>query len=146
MIKNQPRAMIHAVDIMSENVIVVRPDMPIRQVAHLMLRDRVGGFPVVDADDRMVGIIILADLLKMIHTATENHTIEDFYKKLPTFKKLSVASVMSENVTAISPQTSLPEILKTLIEKDIFTFPVVENEKIVGIVSRHDIMNALFSF
>ena len=138
--------MIRAGDIMSENVIVIRPDMPIRQVAHLMLRDRVHGFPVVREGEGISGIITLTDLLRMVHQTTREHRLEEFYKKLPELKELAVADVMSRDVVVVSPQTTLPEMLQTLFDKDVCTFPVLEAGKLVGIVSRHDIMNALFSF
>ena len=138
--------MIRAKDIMSENVIVIRPDLIVRQVAHLMMRDRVSGFPVVAQEGQVVGIITMTDLFAMINrTAIGNH-VDQFYKKLPLFKTLTVAEVMSQKVITIDPETPLPEIIRILVDQNVHTFPVVESQKIIGIVSRHDILNAIFTY
>lgn len=140
--------MICADDIMSEHVVVIHGDMLVKQVAHLMLRDRVSGFPVVDKEtNTLIGIITFTDLFKMINRAAEDYGVEEFYKKLPSFKELKVSDVMSKQLVAINPQTKFPEIIQLLLDKHIHTFPVLGDDgKIVGIVSRHDILNAAFSF
>lgn len=140
--------MISADDIMSEHVVVIHEDMTIKQVAHLMLRDGVSGFPVVCKDsDTIVGIITLTDLFRIINQAAVDHNVEEFYKKLPLFKDMKVSEMMSRRVVSIKPETKLPEIIQLLLDDNIHTFPVLADDgKILGIVSKHDILNAVFAF
>ena len=140
--------MISAEDIMSEHVAVIREDMTIKQFAHLMLRDRVSGFPVVSkGSDTIVGIITLTDLFKIINQAAGDHSVDEFYKKLPLIKDMKVSEVMSRRVVSIKPETKFPEIIQLLLDDVIHTFPVLADDgKILGIVSRHDILNAAFEF
>jgi len=138
--------MIRANDIMSESVIVVRPDMLVHQVVHLMLRDRVSGFPVVQEGRGLVGVIAMKDFFKIIHSYSQSHKIEDFYRTLPQIQQKPVADFMSTDFMPIKPETNLHEILQLLIDHDVGTFPVVENDRLIGIVSGHDILNAVFAF
>jgi len=138
---------ITANDIMSEHVVVIYDDMLIRQFAHLMLRDRVSGFPVVNAKVGLVGIITMSDLFFIIDRASGDcESLDDFDDKIAAFKDKAVAEFMSKEVSTITPQTTLKEILDMLVHKKIHVFPVMEDGKIVGIVSRHDILNAIYSF
>lgn len=138
--------MVLAKDIMSEVVVVVPAEMPMRQVAHLMLRDRVSGFPVVNNNKEVVGIVTMTDLFSVIQQGSADQATEEFYKNIPQFQSLLVSDVMSGNVVSISPDTSLREIITLVVEKNIHSFPVMKEGKIVGIVSRHDILNAIFAY
>ena len=138
--------MIVASDIMSEHVIVIYEDMLVSQVAHLMLRDRVSAFPVVSEKIGVVGIITITDLFKMISESSQENKVGEFYKNLPAIKDMQVGDVMSREVLSVAPDTSLHEIIERLVEKNIHTFPVMDNGKIVGIVGRHDILNAVYLY
>jgi len=137
--------MIMARDIMSEEVVTIPENALLSQVAHLMLRDRVSAFPVIGAENEVAGIITMTDLFRIIDMAVQEHG-RDFRPFLSTFKNLRAAEVMSRDVVTISPETSLSQIIRMLIEKKMHTFPVIDQGKIVGIVSRHDILNAVFSY
>ncbi len=138
--------MIRARDIMSEDVIVVHPDMLVRQVAHLMLRDRVSGFPVVEEGRGIVGIISMKNFFRVIHSFAPAHQIDAFYQSLPRIQEKPVLEFMTTKVITLDPDTHLPKILRLSIEHDTGTFPVMEKGKMVGIVSLHDILNAVFAF
>ena len=137
------QSLIKAKDIMSEYVVVIRENMKINEVAHLMLRDRVSGFPVVDATKKVVGIITLTDLFKMIDEA-DHAGHKELDKQIDKFKSLPVSEVMSRGVISISPSASLEEIISLYVRKRVHTFPVMEDNKLVGIIGRHDILNATF--
>lgn len=138
--------MISARDIMSEKVVVIQEDMLMHQVAHLMLRDRVSGFPVVNAAGDLMGIITMTDLFRMIQTASAKCSPAQMPEEISRIKNLPVSEFMSPNVISITPATRLMEIIRLLLEKDIHTFPVIDEGKIAGIVSRHDILNAVFVY
>ncbi|MCC6758167.1 MAG: CBS domain-containing protein [Candidatus Omnitrophica bacterium] len=138
--------MIVAGDIMSEEVFSVQEDMLIRQVAHMMLRKRVSAFPVVSKKAGLVGIITITDLFMMINKAFIKKTDEEFDMRLAMFREMTVGQVMTSKVITIKPSTTLEEIINLVVRKKIHVFPVMKKNKIVGIVSRHDILNAVFSY
>ncbi|MCB9757753.1 MAG: CBS domain-containing protein [Candidatus Omnitrophica bacterium] len=133
-------------DIMSDEVIVVYEDMLIRQVAHLMLRKQVTAFPVVSKKIGLVGIISMTDLFMMINKAFIKKTDDEFRKRLAMFRDMSVGDVMSRKVVTVKPTTTLDEIVDLVVRKKIHVFPVVEKKEIVGIISRHDILNAVYAY
>ncbi len=137
--------MILARDIMSEEVVTIHEDVFLSQVAHLMLRDRVSAFPVVRGEQELVGIITMTDLFKIIDITAQQHG-RDFKNHLSVFKNIRVAEVMSRETVTINADTTLIQIIRLLIEKKMHSFPVLEQGKIIGIVSRHDILNAVFSY
>ncbi len=136
---------ISAKEIMSEVVVKVEQNTSVSDVAHLMLRDRISGLPVVDKKKKVVGMLTLTDLFKMINDAAGT-TDKDFYEQILFFRKRRVCEIMSRNVYAISPHTTLDKMLHLLLEKSIHSFPVVRAGKLIGIVGRHDILNAVFTF
>ena len=130
----------------SDEVIVVYEDMLIRQVAHLMLRKQVTAFPVVSKKIGLVGIISMTDLFMMINKAFIKRTDDEFRKRLAMFRDMSVGQVMSKKVITVKPTTTLDEIVNLVVQKKIHVFPVVEKKEIVGIISRHDILNAVYAY
>ena len=107
-------------DIMTSNPIYVTPDTTVKDVIDLMLKHKHLGYPVVE-NDRVVGIVTL----KGIMNADENDV---------------VANVMSREVVVVTPNTEVFEALKLMTEKRIGRIPVVEDGKLVGIVSKSDIV------
>ncbi len=108
------------VDVMTPNPIYVTPDTTVREVIDLMLKHKHLGYPVVE-DDRVIGIVTLKDIMN----AREGEL---------------VANVMSRNVVTVKPDTEVFEALRLMMEKRIGRLPVVEDERLVGIVSRSDII------
>jgi len=107
-------------DIMTSNPIYVTPDTTVKDVIDLMLKHKHLGYPVVE-NDRVVGIVTLKDIMN----ADENDV---------------VANVMSREVVVVTPNTEVFEALKLMTEKRIGRIPVVEDGKLVGIVSKSDIV------
>jgi len=107
-------------DVMTPNPIYVTPDMSVGDVIDLMLKYKHVGYPVVE-NDRLVGIITLKDVIN-------------------ADKDASVADVMSTNPITVTPDTSVIKALKIMGERNIGRLPVVEDGKLVGIVSRSDIV------
>ena|SRR3989338_931536 len=136
--------LIFAEDIMTEEVVVVNQKMTIGQVAHLMLRERVSGYPVVDDAGKVSGIITLTDLFVLIDQMA--HKKSELPDRIADCKKRPISDIMSKDVMSISPKTPLDEIIHSVVEKKIHTFPVMDNDKLVGIIGRHDVLNATFVY
>ncbi len=109
-----------------EKVITVSPKNTVQDVLYLIQKTGHLGYPVVE-NGKIIGIITLSDINSI---PEEDRT------------KLKVEEVMSKKPIVISPDDNLEDALKLLIKNDIGRLPVVENEKLVGIITRSDIMRA----
>ncbi|MFA0739764.1 MAG: hypothetical protein LKKZDAJK_002888, partial [Candidatus Fervidibacter sp.] len=117
-----------AKDIMTTRVVTVKPSTPIPEAARLLVRRKISGVPVVDEKDKtkVVGILTEADLLAA-----------------PAGAK-TVAEVMRKRVISVSPETPIDEIAAILVKRKIKRVPVLEGGKLVGIVSRIDVLRAKY--
>ncbi|MFA5060571.1 MAG: CBS domain-containing protein [Candidatus Omnitrophota bacterium] len=134
-----------AQDLMSEVVVNVTQDTLVKEVAHLMLRDRISGLPVVDRKKNIVGMLTISDLLRVIDESSKKEET-DFYEQVFQFRERKVKEIMSTKVITVSPHTTLDVILHIMLKKKIHGFPVVKSGKLIGIIGRHDILNAVFTF
>jgi CBS domain-containing protein len=117
-----------AKDIMTTRVVTVKPSTPIADAARLLVRRKISGVPVVDEKDKtkVVGILTEADLLAA-----------------PAGAK-TVAEVMRKRVISVSPETPIDEIVAILVKRKIKRVPVLDGGKLVGIVSRIDVLRAKY--
>jgi CBS domain-containing protein len=117
-----------AKDIMTTRVVTVKPSTPIADAARLLVRRKISGVPVVDEKDKtkVVGILTEADLLAA-----------------PAGAK-TVAEVMRKRVISVAPDTSVDDIAATLVKRKIKRMPVLDGGKLVGIVSRIDVLRAKY--
>ncbi len=136
---------ITAEDIMSEVVITVKEDFLVRDAAHLMFRDRINGVPVVNEKQKIVGLLTVRDLFRVINTALGQRD-SDLYNKLIRGTDFRVREIMTTDVLTVAASASLEEIIYLTLDMRIHTFPVMDGNKLIGIVGSHDILNAVFSF
>ena len=124
------------VDLMTTEVITVTPATGIKEAARMMFRNRVSGLPVVDDDDRLIGIITEADFLQLEVSREEENDPAPVER---------VGEVMSSRVLAVDPALSIYEAAKMMVVQELKRLPVVDGEdRLLGIISRADIV-ALFT-
>jgi CBS domain-containing protein len=133
-----------ASDIMTEHVITTHPDAAVKDIVHLMLRNRIGGMPVVNDEGNLCGVITSTDLLRVLGDLMINQTFGD-YNKLFKDRIVKVSEVMTKDVVSIKAESLIDDVIKLSVYKGIHTFPVMENGKVVGILGKRDILNAGFS-
>ncbi len=139
-------------DIMTTKVATVEPSMPVADCARLLLDKHISAAPVVDEKGTVLGIVSEGDLMRRIETHTEKRhswwlelvsdpavMARDFVKS--TGKR--VTDVMTKQVVAVREDTSLREIADILDKRRIKRVPVVKDGKLVGIVSRADLVRAM---
>ena len=136
-------------DVMTTNVITVRPEADVHEVSRLLAENKVSGLPVVDDKDHVVGLISEADVLSMTGV-TRGHTIKDVVRHIlgePVPKQRHGATVgdfMTSPAITISPDTDIREAAMVLDEKRIKRLPVVDKEqRLAGIIARADIIRAI---
>jgi len=141
-----------ASDLMTSLVVTVRADATIEYAAQLMLQYRISGLPVTDSDGAVLGIITESDLLRRAETGTENRharwaslliapgRLAQEYVRAHGCK---VAEVMTERVFIVTPETPLADLVALMETKHVKRVPVVDQGRLVGIVSRADVMATL---
>lgn len=143
-----------AADVMVTNVITVGTDARLEDVAQILLTNRISAVPVVDAKGKIVGVVSEGDLMRRAEAGTGrrrpwwlsiftgNDVLAAEYVKEHSRK---VTDVMTRDVVTAPPETPLHEIV-TLLEKNaIKRVPIVKDGKLVGIVSRANLLQALAS-
>jgi CBS domain-containing protein len=143
-----------AADVMSTNVITVGPDARVQDVAQILLSARISGVPVVEADGKLLGIVSEGDLMRRVEAGTERRRpwwlvilagrealAAEFIKE----HSRTVADVMTRNVITAAPDTPLSTIANLLEKNAIKRVPIVDEGKVVGIVSRANLLQALAS-
>jgi len=146
----------HAMDVMTTNVITVDPDISVQALATLLSERGISGVPVVDKDSRLVGIVSEGDLLHRAETGTERRTQRRRSRWLDNFASdqeaardyvkahgRSVREIMTREVISVSDTTELADIATLLETRRIRRVPVVRDGKLVGIVSRANLVRAL---
>ncbi|MCD6400795.1 MAG: CBS domain-containing protein [Anaerolineales bacterium] len=126
-------------DLMTKNPITVTGNTTLPEAYWVMLKNNIHQLPVLEYE-KVVGIVTLEDLRRMDPISVAGFhliRVSDMLAKLP------VRQVMTPNPKIISPQAPLVEAAKLLLEYDIRALPVVENERLVGIISVQDILRTI---
>ena len=143
-----------ASDVMTRTVITVDEQAPIAEALQLMLGKAISGLPVVNCDNQLVGIITEGDLLRRAELATERHISR--WKNLlfgPWYSAeeyvrthaRSVGSIMTRETLCIAEDTPLSMIVSMMEQGHVKRLPVIKDGKVIGIVSRRDILQPLSS-
>jgi CBS domain-containing protein len=148
------RTIVKARDVMTPHVITINPDASILQAARLMLQHKISGLPVVNDDGGLVGIVTEGDFLRRVETDTKRK--RPFWLELITSPETlaneyvnahgrRIGQVMTAAVHTVAEDASLEEVV-TLMEKfRVKRLPVVRDGKLVGIISRANLLHALAS-
>jgi len=140
-----------AKDIMTHNVATIAPDVSVQEIAELMLSRRVSGVPVVDGHGHLIGIVSEGDLLRRAELATETqHSwLADLFLPAETARDYvtshgrRVGDVMTRKVITIEADTPLDTVVRLMEHHRIKRFPVVDGSRVLGIVTRADLLRAL---
>ncbi len=140
-----------AQDIMTPDVVTVRPEMTVHDVATLMTRKHISGLPVVSKDGDLLGIISESDLIHRTELGTADapralslafgdpSAAQDFAKA----HGKTAHDVMSRPVVSVHCESDLNEIADVLDRRRVKRVPVIRDGKIVGIIARSDLIRAL---
>ena len=149
--------MLKVKDIMTKDVISVSPEMEITTAAKILLEKRINGLPVIDASGRLVGILCQSDLVAQqksipipsVFTLLESFipltSIKRIDKEVEKIAALTVKQAMTPNPVTVGPETDIEEVAKLMVDKKYHTLPVMEGDKVVGIVGKEDVLKTLLS-
>jgi CBS domain-containing protein len=143
-----------AQQVMTRQVITVRPDTSIIEAANTMLQQHISGLPVVDDTGKLVGIVSEGDFIRRSELGTQrkrdrwlqffvgpNKTAYDFVRE----QGRKVGEIMTPNPFTVTEDTSLDEVVRLMERKNVKRLPVMHEDRLAGIVTRTNLLQALAS-
>jgi CBS-domain-containing membrane protein len=142
-------------DIMSTNIVSVKPDTEIIEAAKILLENRFNGLPVVDDSGKVVGIICQSDLVaqqKSLPIPTL-FTFLDGFIPLTSLKKMeseiqkiaaiTVTDAMTKKPVTVKPDTRIETVAALMADKKLYTLPVLDDDgRLIGIVGKEDLLKS----
>ena len=141
-------------DVMVRAVVTTTPETTVEALARLMINLRISGVPVIDKEGQLVGIVTEGDLLRRAETGTE-HRRSRWSGSFSSNSRLAaeyvkshakrVEDIMTREVVSVEEMATLGEIADLMERKKIRRVPVTHDSKIIGVVSRADLLRVLAS-
>jgi len=146
--------MLKAKDIMTKDVITVKPEATVEELARLLMNNKISGVPVTDDKKRLIGIVTENDLIrqnKRLHIPTVIRLFDAFIllgsgRMEEEIKKMAAATVdeiCTRKVLSITEETTLDEIATIMAEQHIHLLPVLRDNTVVGIIGKADMVRAM---
>ena len=148
-------------DVMNVKPISVQVDRPVSDAAQLLRKNKISGMPVLDGE-RLVGIVSESDLLRLLSVEEDGGNLwlpspfeifevpfrdlmkwEKMRSSMDEIPKKKVVDVMSRNLHEVGPDDTVEEAASIMTRHRINRLPVVEDGRLVGIVTRGDIISGL---
>ena len=130
--ESMPASRLHISSVMVKDVFTVPKTMQLEDVAKLMLDNGIGSVPVMDDDEKMVGIVSKADFVTLATGIA--------------FDKIAVKEVMSKELVTVSPTERIVHARRQMIENHVGRVPVVDDGELVGMITSKDLMRAFIDF
>jgi CBS domain-containing protein len=149
--------MLKVKDIMTREIITVSPETEIVNAAKILLEKRINGLPVIDAFGRLVGLLCQSDLVAQqksipipsVFTLLDSYipltSIKRIDKEVEKIAALTVKQAMTPNPVTVGPETDIADVAKLMVDKKYHTLPVMEGDKVIGIVGKEDVLKTLIS-
>ncbi len=141
-------------DIMTKDVITVSPVTSVHKLAELFVEKNITGAPVVDDYGKLLGIANEEDIVyqdKKIDPQTFvdltmgvlTFRMDRYEEEIKKIKANKVLDIMKKDILTVSPGMTVEDVATMMIEKQIYYFPVVEDNKLVGVVTKRDIVRSI---
>ena len=130
--ESMPASRLHISSVMVKDVITVPQTMQLDDVARLMLDNGIGSVPVMDEDDKMVGIVSKADFVTLAVGIA--------------FDKITVKEIMTKDLKVVGPTDRLIHARRQMMESNVGRLPVVDDDKLEGMLTSKDLMRAFIDF
>lgn len=144
-----------AADLMITEVLTVREDTTIPEIAKVLTDNKISGVPVVNQDGKLVGVVSEGDLLHKEMSPRLPRFVEIlggiiYYSGLEQYKAdikklaaITASEIMSSKVISVSKEVDVQEIASLMVKHNIKRVPVTEDGRLIGIISRADIIKTL---
>ncbi|MCG6878723.1 MAG: CBS domain-containing protein [Deltaproteobacteria bacterium] len=149
--------MLNASDIMTTEVITVKKETPLKELAEILYKNRINGVPVVDDEGLLIGIICESDLVrkdKKLHIPTVVALFDAvFYlessknmeKEIKQINATTVEELFSRKVVTVDEKTPIDEIATIMTQKKIYTIPVMDGNRMVGVIGKGDVIRTFLT-
>jgi CBS domain-containing protein len=149
--------MLTAKDIMTREVITVRQDTTVKELAEILWKNKISGVPVLDENNTVVSVVTESDLIdqtKKVHIPTMISLLdsviflESSKKTEEEIKKMSgdtAQDICSDELISVAENTGLDEIATIMSERNVHTLPVIQDNKLVGVIGKSDIIRSIAS-
>lgn len=141
---------VRAADLMTPAPVVVEPTATVRDIAQVMLTHDIRMVPVVDMGDQLLGVVSEADLLlRAGYPTVRQHSLAGFMEprsadqsRISTAggQALTAEEIMTTAVVTCDAGDPVGAVARRMLERDIRTLPVLEKDRLVGVLSRHDLL------
>ena len=150
-------------DLMTTEVVTLKPDETVKKAVIKFALDNISGAPVVDSRNHLLGILSETDILNLImvyqqklekdqsdaemltYSMDSSDDVDEALKTISDeISNMSVSDVMTRTVLTTTPDASIMEVLRSMINLKVNRLPVVEKGVLVGILTRGDIIFALY--
>ncbi|MEZ4710346.1 MAG: CBS domain-containing protein [Caldilineaceae bacterium] len=146
-----------ASELMTSPAITVAPEMPIREVAAVMRQNQISGVPVVNAAGKLLGIVTEITLIKRnaplmgpSYIAVLSGLIpidlgqyRRYREQLRQVLATTAGELMARDVKWVSPRTGLETLMELMEDPEVTSLPVVDEDKVIGIVTRTDLVRLI---
>ncbi|MDI6892563.1 MAG: CBS domain-containing protein [Actinomycetota bacterium] len=141
-----------AKDIMTRDVIVAKRDTPVKEIIRLLLKHQISGVPIVNEENGVAGVVTEADLiqkkrlptpLELIYNLGRYMNSEQLAEEHRKLRGEKAADIMTSNVICVKEDSDVVDIASLLIRKDIKRVFVTRDKKLVGVVSKADILRGM---
>jgi len=147
--------MLTAQEIMTRQVHTVTPETAVEELAQTFLRTGVSALPVVDGTGKLIGVVTETDLIeqnKPLHIPTVIALFDwvlylesekEFRSEVSRISARKVGEICSRELVTCAPDTSVGDIARLMSEKKVHLVPVVDGERLVGVVARLDLIRTM---
>ncbi|MEN8134363.1 MAG: CBS domain-containing protein [Thermodesulfobacteriota bacterium] len=148
--------MLSAKQIMTDEIITVGLELEVSELATLFWKNRISGAPVVDESGKLLGIVTESDLIdqsKKVHIPTIMTILDSMIflenpakldKEIKKMTGTKVKDIYSSKVVTVNEDTPMSELATIMADRRLHTLPVVNGEKIVGVIGKADIIRNLY--
>jgi len=142
-------------DIMKTDIISVSPETEITHATKLLLENHINGVPVIDQNEKIVGIICQSDVIaqqkklpipsffSFLDGFISLSSMKNLEKEVKKISAVTVSQAMTPNPVTVGPDTSIEVVAALMVDSNYHTIPVVEGGKLVGIVGKEDVLRTL---
>lgn len=146
--------MLTAKEIMTKDVITVKRETKVSELAEIFTMSGISGVPVVDNYGKVIGVVTESDLVeqsKSLHLPTVFTILDSviflesekhFEKELKKMTGAKVEDIYTEDPIVVAPETPVREVANIMAEKKVYTIPVVDGDKLVGVIGKADVVRA----
>jgi CBS domain-containing protein len=125
-------------DVMTRKPVTIAPEATLAEAERIFAKDHFNGLPVVGAEGALVGFLTKLDVLRAFRF-TEEHVFPPYEEIM----EQPVSTVTSRKVATVTPRAPLTRVLQKMVDSRNKSFPVVDGDRLVGIVAREDVLEAL---